>query len=90
MSDRLDKLGGSKHVSEIRKEVAKKIDELVVLYNKDETVGLFDNMKITFEEYSEAECSDEKYNDVINKINVLCKLNIGFTLKSHTLLQLFS
>ena len=70
LCDRLDKLGGSKHVSEIRKEVAKKIDELVILYNKDETDGLFDNMKITFEEYSEAECSDEKYNDASDEIQI--------------------
>ena len=70
LCDRLDKLGGDKHVSEIRKEVAKKIDELVILYNKDETDGLFDNMKITFEEYSEAECSDEKYNDVSDEIQI--------------------
>ena len=65
LCDRLDKLGGDKRVSEIRKEVAKKIDELVVLYNKDDAVGFFDNMKITFEE-----CSDEEYNDASDEIQI--------------------
>ena len=53
LCDKLDKLGGSKHVSDIRKEVAKKIDELVVLYNKDDANNMFNNMSLTVEELSD-------------------------------------
>lgn len=56
LCDRLDKLESSEAVSKIRKEVAKKIDELEN-EPESENKDLFDNMKITFEEYSEEDAS---------------------------------
>ena len=76
LCDKLDKLGGSKHVSDIRKEVAKKIDELVVLYNKDDANNMFNNMSLTVEELSDNDEAssvaslEEEYEDAADEIKI--------------------
>lgn len=62
LCNRLDKLGSCEAVSKIRKEVAKKIDELEN-EPESENKDLFDNMKITFEEYSEQDASSIASSD---------------------------
>jgi GTP-binding protein EngB required for normal cell division len=62
LCNRLDKLESSEIISRIRKAVAKKIDELEN-EPESENKDLFDNMKITFEEYSEEDASSVASSD---------------------------